>query len=99
MLRWLGHLGRMDPSRLARRLLWATLPGGVGASGGQTIQFLPNVYSDQLKILEPHLSAARRDWQSNRASQGESLFGFSWLCACADRDSWRKLIDKALAQK
>ncbi len=38
------------------------------------------------------LGGARRDFQNTRESEGKSLFGFSCLHACADRDAWRELF-------
>ena len=90
-LRWLGHLGRMDASRLAKKLLWATFMEGERRRGRRA-KSLPEMYAEQLQYLSPQLAEARKTWRAARAKQGESLFGFSWLDACHDRDAWRKLV-------
>ena len=74
-------------SRLARKLLWATLSEGAQRVGHPR-KSLPQTYHDLLASLD--LGDARRKWQGERAAEGESLFGFCWLHACADRDAWRK---------
>ena len=90
LLRWVGHLGRMEDTRLAKQLLWSALPDGVGRPGKRSNPLLPQVYHDFLQTLD--LGSARRAFQNARESEGKSLFGFSWLDACADRDAWRELI-------
>ncbi|GAB4818544.1 hypothetical protein N2152v2_005590 [Parachlorella kessleri] len=51
-LRFLGHLGRMPESRLAKCILWATLPDGVGRRGRLANPLLPQVYEEHLKQLD-----------------------------------------------
>ena len=85
-LRWLGHLGRMEDGRLAKQLLWGTLPEGVGRPGRRTNPLLPQVYHKHLCTLD--LSQSRRDFQKTASNK----FGFSWLIACSDRDTWRELV-------
>jgi hypothetical protein len=89
--RWLGHLGRMDDSRIAKQLLWARLPEGVGRPGRRTNPLLPQTYHDSLTTLD--LTSARKAFQGQRAAEGGSMFGFCWLDACKERDSWRSLVD------
>ncbi|GAB4816412.1 hypothetical protein N2152v2_003458 [Parachlorella kessleri] len=75
-LRFLGHLGRMPESRLAKCILWATLPEGV--------------YEEHLKQLD--LSGARRQQQDKMIAGGGSRVAFNWLSACAMKDTWRSLV-------
>ena len=89
-LRYLGHVGRMPESRLAKCILWATLPEGVGRRGRLANPSLPQVYEEYLKQLD--LGGTRRQHQDRMAAAGGSLFGFNWLTACAMRDTWRTLV-------
>ena len=90
-LRWLGHLGRMSDARLAKQLLWAALPEGIGRTGRPTQPLLPQVYHSHLLSLD--ITSQRRAWQYRRQQEGESIFGFCWLHACEDRDTWRALVN------
>lgn len=90
-LNWLGHMGRMDNSRLAKQLLWATLPEG-RRRRGRPNPSLPNVYAARLEHIQPLLDEARTQYQARMMIEGGSLHGFSWLVECADRAAWRKLI-------
>ncbi|GAB4817192.1 hypothetical protein N2152v2_004238 [Parachlorella kessleri] len=69
-LRFLGHLGRMPESRLAKCILWATLPEGVGRRGRLANPLLPQVYEEHLKQLD--LSGARRQQQDKMNAGGGS---------------------------
>jgi hypothetical protein len=89
LLRWLGHVGRMTDCRIAKQMLWATLPDGVGRPGRRP-PTLPQVYAQHLERL--NLGHARRQYQAQMGKEGRPLFGFSWLHACADRDAWRELV-------
>lgn len=89
MLRWLGHLGRMEDTRLAKQLLWCTWPGGVGRPGRST-PTLPAVYNEYLQTID--LGDERKKFQDRMEAESKSLFGFSWLNACADRDAWREMV-------
>jgi hypothetical protein len=51
---------------------------------------LSQVHHDFEQTLD--LGGARRELQNTRESEGKSLFGFSSLNACADRDAWQELI-------
>ncbi len=88
--RWVGHLGRMEDTRLAEQLLWSAMPAGAGRPGKRSNPVLSQVYHDFVQTLD--LGGARREFQNTRESEGKSLFGFSWLHACADRDAWPELI-------
>ncbi|GAB4821010.1 hypothetical protein N2152v2_008056 [Parachlorella kessleri] len=89
-LRFLGHLGRMPESRLAKCILWATLPEGVGRRGRLANPLLPQVYEEHLKQLD--LSGARRQQQDKMNAGGGSRVAFNWLSACAMKDTWRSLV-------
>ncbi|GAB4824076.1 hypothetical protein N2152v2_011122 [Parachlorella kessleri] len=89
-LRFLGHLGRMPESRLAKCILWATLPEGVGRRGRLANPLLPQVYEEHLKQLD--LSGARRQQQDKMNAWGGSRVAFNWLSACALKDTWRSLV-------
>jgi len=91
LLRWLGHLGRMDDSRIAKQLLWATLSEGTRRPGRHA-KTLPEMYAEQLRSLSEPLAKARKIWRADRAAQGESLHGFCWLDACEDRNTWRSMV-------
>ena len=80
----------MADTRLAKQLLWGMLPEGVGRAGQRTNPLLPEVYDGHLKTLD--LGNARRRYQDKMELEGKSLFGFSWLEACADKDTWRELV-------
>ncbi|GAB4822597.1 hypothetical protein N2152v2_009643 [Parachlorella kessleri] len=69
-LRFLGHLGRMPESHLAKCILWATLPEGVGRRGRLANPLLPQVYEEHLKQLD--LSGARRQQQDKMNAGGGS---------------------------
>jgi hypothetical protein len=73
-----------------RQLLWSALPEGAGRPGKRSNPMLSQVYHDFVQTLD--LGGARREFQNTRESEGHSLFGFSWLHACADRDAWRELV-------
>jgi hypothetical protein len=98
VLRWLGHIGRMEDTRLAKQLLWAVLSGGAGRRG-RPPPSLPEVYRQQLSFLRgsEDFKKARKKWQAQQERAGAELFGFSWLEACQDRDAWRTLVDNAVA--
>ncbi|GAB4823899.1 hypothetical protein N2152v2_010945 [Parachlorella kessleri] len=81
LLRFLGRLGRMPESRLAKCILWATLPDGVGRRGRLANPLLPKVYEEHLKQLD--LGGARRQHQDRMDAEGGLRFGFNWLSACA----------------
>ena len=83
-LRWLGHIGRMDESRITKRLLWAALPGGSRRRGAPSTS-LSSIYTKFLDTLSPNLAKMRRD-------QPNGGRGFSWLDACKERDAWRQMI-------
>ncbi|GAB4822488.1 hypothetical protein N2152v2_009534 [Parachlorella kessleri] len=87
-LRFLGHLGRMPESRLAKCILWATLPEGVGRRGRLANPLLPQVYEEHLKQLD--LSGARRQQQDKMNAGGGSRVAFNWL------NNWGK---KAIRRK
>jgi hypothetical protein len=61
-----------------------------GWPGKRSNPLLPQVYHDFVQTLD--LGGARREFENTREAEGKSLFGFSWLHACADRDAWRELI-------
>ena len=88
----LGHLGRMDVTRLARQLLWATLEGGQGRRGRRSNPWLPQVFAFRLEGIQDQLSERRRAYQQRMSEEGGNLHGFSWLIACQDRDDWRLMI-------
>jgi hypothetical protein len=88
LLRWVGHLGRMEDTRRANQLLWSSLPGGSGRPGRRSKSCIPHVYDDLFQTL----GSARRQFQDSMEAEGKPMFGFSWLDACADRDAWRELI-------
>jgi hypothetical protein len=75
----------MEDTRLAKQLLWSALPEGAGRLEKRSNPMLSQVYHDFLHMLD--LGRARTDFQNTRESEGQSLFGFSWLHACADRDA------------
>jgi hypothetical protein len=56
---------------------------------------LSQVYHDFVQTRD--LGGARREFQNSRESEGKSLFVFSWLYTCADRDAWREFIGYILA--
>ena len=91
VLRWLGHVARMEDCRIARQLMWARFTEGVGRPGRRTNPLLTQVYHDLLKTLD--LTDARKTFQEDRAAQGRSRFGFCWMDACKDRDSWRSRVN------
>ena len=81
----------MPEWRLAKCILWATLPEGVGRQGQLVLHpSLPQVYEEFLKQI--NLGGTRRQHQISIAAAGGSLFGFNWLTACAMRDTWRTLV-------
>lgn len=82
MLRWLGHIGRMEASRIPKQLMWATLPGG-RRPVGRPPPSLPDTYAQHLATLDQQITDLRR--KSNTR-------GFTWLDACADKDAWQKLV-------
>ena len=84
VLRWLGHLGRMNSSRIPKQLLWSTLPTG-SRRRGRPLTTLPHIYTDHLKSLQPAISDMRR-------TQPDLERGFNWLSACANRDAWREMV-------
>ncbi len=90
LLRWEGHLGRMENTRFAKELLWSALPEGAGRPGKRSNPMLSQVYHDFVQTLD--LGGARRTFQNTRESEGQSLIGFSRLHACADRYAWPELI-------
>ena len=79
----------MEDTRLAKQLLWGTWPGGSGRPG-RTKPTLIALYNEYLQSMD--LGEARKKFQERREAEGKSLFGFSWLDACADRDAWRQLV-------
>ncbi len=84
VLRWLGHLGRMDSSRIPKQLLWSTLPDG-RRRRGRPLTTLSLIYSEHLKTLRPLIDQMRR-------TQSDIARGFNWLNACANRDAWREMV-------
>ena len=91
-LNMLGHIGRMDDTRLARQLLWATLEGGQGRRGRRSNPLLPQVYALRLEGIQDQLSEQRRAYQRRMSEEGGNLHDFSWLVACQDRAVWRSMI-------
>ena len=84
VLRWLGHLERMDGSRIPKQLLWSTLPNG-RRRRGRPLTTLSHSYSKHLKTLQPLIDNMRR-------TQSDLACGFNWLNACANRDAWREMV-------
>ena len=95
VLRWLGHIGRMEDGRLPKQLLWATLPHGRRRPGRRTSALLPQTYHVHLGSLQRELASARQDFKTRVSQEDNSLYtkhNFSWLEACKDRNTWRRMI-------
>ena len=86
-LRWLGHVARMAPTRLAKQLLHCTRPGGARRPGRQPPSLL-KTYAD---LVSKYLSrAALREFEDLRDALPR---GASWIDLARDRRAYRRVVD------
>jgi hypothetical protein len=80
-LRWLGHMGRMADSRIAKQLLFSTMAGQRRRGAPLTFTRLNTTYQAHLDACVPRAVLRKHGADS-------------WMDICKDQNLWRGIITK-----
>lgn len=95
-LRWLGHLARMAPGRVAKRVLYGTWASGIRRTGRQPAA-LPDTYADLVNryLSAPALRAALRSDHPDLLALIPR--GTTWHTLAQQRTLFQRVVDTVTA--
>ena len=99
VLRWVGHMVRMDPKRLQRKLLfgWVNHPRRVGRPMPTFGERVERLVEEAKALVEPEvrrlIDGSSRTGRSRRATSTYSKKGIGWVKCAYRRREWRMLAN------